>query len=573
MTHRSRPEIAIQGWSRRHVTTVAAIVVAVVLVRLGGTRIEAQPAPVALSGLVSSQAEGNMEGVLVTVRRTGAPLTVTVVTGQDGRYAFPRATLQPGPYAISVRAIGYDLEGRKTVYVAADNPARADLRLTTTTDLASQLTSLEWILSMPGTPEEKRLLVRRPANCVFCHEMDRVVRSRHTAEQWIPVIERMGTYHPDYTGLLRHQKLPRPATAPAASPEQAPQVSQVTKDLAAYLAKVNLSTSTTWDYPLKTLPRPKGRATRVVITQYDLPRQDSSVHDIDVDSKGNVWYGDSGYDYIGRLDPKTGTFQEWKAPNALPAPPAIEGVLDVQVDKDDGLWAVVWGASLARFDTHAERWRSYDLPPRTRLNFIAPFHGRDGPVWATEVRASYRVDPRSGKVDTFATPYERVPGPHRIYMIERDSKDNAYFMDFGGSSIGRIDAKSGEATIFATPTKSAFPRRGRMDGQDRLWFAEFYADKIGVFDTKTERFQEFPIDQPYISPYFARPVRNGDLWTSSHGSDRLLRLDPNTGEIVQYLMPSYYDARKVVVDETAGQVTVWLPNKNTGQLIRVEPLD
>ena len=35
--------------------------------------------------------------------------------------------------------------------------------------------------------------------------------------------------------------------------------------------------------------------------------------------------------------------------NALPKPPAIEGVLDVQVDTQDNVWAVVWGASLARF--------------------------------------------------------------------------------------------------------------------------------------------------------------------------------------------------------------------------------
>ena len=55
-------------------------------------------------------------------------------------------------------------------------------------------------------------------------------------------------------------------------------------------------------------------------------------------------------------------------------------------------------------------------------------------------------------------------------MVDRDSQDNAYFMDFFGSYIGRIDAKTGETTMFATPTKDAFPRRGFVDAQDRgMW--------------------------------------------------------------------------------------------------------
>ena len=33
-----------------------------------------------------------------------------------------------------------------------------------------------------------------------------------------------------------------------------------------------------WEYPLKTLPRPSGRATHVVITEYDLPRKTLQPH-------------------------------------------------------------------------------------------------------------------------------------------------------------------------------------------------------------------------------------------------------------------------------------------------------
>jgi streptogramin lyase len=52
-----------------------------------------------------------------------------------------------------------------------------------------------------------------------------------------------------------------------------------------------------------------------------------------------------------------------------------------------------------------------------------------------------------------------------------------------------------------------------------------------------------------------------------------MRINPKTGETSEYLLPVYYDARKVVVDPSTANTNVWLPNKNLAQLIRIEPLD
>src|SRR5262245_39245164 len=62
----------------------------------------------ALSGTATSAEEGTMEGVLVSARRDGSNKTVTVVTDEKGRYRFPADRLEPGRYAIGVRAVGYE---------------------------------------------------------------------------------------------------------------------------------------------------------------------------------------------------------------------------------------------------------------------------------------------------------------------------------------------------------------------------------------------------------------------------------------------------------------------------------
>src|SRR5207248_2402733 len=61
---------------------------------------------------------------------------------------------------------------------------------------------------------------------------------------------------------------------------------------AEFLSGINLSKVSKWEYSLKTLPRPTGRATHVVTTEYALPRELAQPHDVILDSEGMAWYSD-----------------------------------------------------------------------------------------------------------------------------------------------------------------------------------------------------------------------------------------------------------------------------------------
>src|SRR6516225_7335788 len=65
-----------------------------------------------LTGTVSSEAEGNMEGAVVTAAQPGSIVRVSVTTDAQGRYAFPQNRLVPGEYTLSIRAVGYDIDAR-----------------------------------------------------------------------------------------------------------------------------------------------------------------------------------------------------------------------------------------------------------------------------------------------------------------------------------------------------------------------------------------------------------------------------------------------------------------------------
>src|SRR5215468_1273294 len=98
-----------------------------------------------LSGQVSSAQEAAMEGVLVSVKKEGSTITTTVVSNEKGEYSFPNGRLEPGKDNVTIRAIGYVLDGPKSIEIPASGGAKADIKLNKSRNLAAQLSNGEWL--------------------------------------------------------------------------------------------------------------------------------------------------------------------------------------------------------------------------------------------------------------------------------------------------------------------------------------------------------------------------------------------------------------------------------------------
>jgi len=518
-----------------------------------------------LTGAVSSAAEGAMEGVLVSAQKDGSPITVTVVSDEHGHFHFPDGRLAPGHYALRIRAVGYELDRPQALDLGA-TPVEVAIRLRKTSDLAAQLTNTEWFMSMPGTAEQKRPLIE----CMSCHTFERIVRSAYNAETFVPVLKRMAQYA-NNTIVARVQ--PRIAAREVNDDS--------VRKLAAYLATIDLSSAPVWDYELQTLPRPKGRATRVVITEYDLPRKSIAPHDVRTDAHGNVWYSNFVENFLGELDPKSGANRDYPIPVLKPDFPA--GTLDLEPDADGNLWlAMMFQTGLARFDMKTRTFRIF--PIDSELNDDAMQQSMvmpraldaDGKVWTNDVarQAIMRLDLKTGKYQRI-DPFKLLAKGHlhAPYGMAADAGNNLYVMDFGDENVVRIDAKSGATTIYPTPTPKSRPRRTMLDGSGRLWFTEFAADKLAMFDTKTESFKEWGVPTPHTYPYDVFADKNGELWSGGMASDRVLRLDPQSGRSVEYLLPRSTNIRRVFVDNSTDPVAFWAGNNHGAEILRIEPLD
>src|SRR5439155_14157346 len=95
-----------------------AFLLALVLIMAGARLVRWQSRPAAaLTGHVSSEAEGPMEGVLVSAALVGGTVSVTVVSDREGVYTFPATELPAGRYRLGIRAVWYvvDAPGRREI--------------------------------------------------------------------------------------------------------------------------------------------------------------------------------------------------------------------------------------------------------------------------------------------------------------------------------------------------------------------------------------------------------------------------------------------------------------------------
>ena len=548
---------------------VAAFTALLGFVTVGFMRADAQPHAIALTGTVSSQAEGPMEGVLVGAKKAGSTIGTWVVSDAQGHYSFPADRIQPGNYAIAIRAVGYELPGT-AVEIPANDPIKLDLQLNKVTSvdkLGRQLTNVEWRNSIPRPPQEKTAL-----GCSTCHTLQKVMFSRFNADEMVTVLQRMAT-HTNNSSPMH----------PWVHPIAAPAPTEGMNAQAKYIASINLSAQDSFSFPLKTLPRPHGKATQVIYTTYDLPRHDAAPHDTSMDAEGNVWYSDFTSQFIGKLDPRTGKVTDYPVPLARSGPLA-QGGLQIVLDKQGRVYyGNMSQMQIARLDPKTGKIETFKLPVAddkigtAHLTMIDPnFQDVDGKLWinvaegADESGGTYHID-LAKNIWTKVT-YPAGSPSARAYDVVANSNNNMYGMNQNNNKIWMTDGKTLKTTWWDMTLQGAGCRRGHIDSQDRLWCGDFTGDGLAMFDPKTQKVTEWKAPTPGMWPYDAEFDDNTYAWFAGMESDLAVRFNVKTGEFTQYLLPHDTNVRHVDVQKTGELSSLWLGDQHSNLIIHIEPL-
>ena len=497
-----------------------------------------------IAGTVTDPSGAPLKGAFVRARNPKSKITASVLSDKQGRYQI--RDLAAGDYDVQATAIGYKSDPPKGVKVDVQ-PVAMDLALQKGMVRWTDLSNHQARELLPAG-KAKPLLVGR---CFACHgSQTRMAARRQDEASWRRDVDYM---RDSFRYFLRDQ---------------------INDEAAAELASY-LTTTFGVDSELPRSPAElpgyekvkrgefSDEAMKIVYVDYELPGPNRMPWSAAPDKDGNFWipyYGRANQ--VGKLDPKTGAVQEFRAP--YPDTAAIHSAVAAP---DGTVWFTEQGSN-----------RLGHLDPRTRevVEYQAPL--KDGIGTARGSKHTLRVDP-SGNVWATGSPLSRFdpktekftefPEVPSAYGLVLDKEGNLWFAEFTeDGKIGKVDAKTGKVTKWAPPTPKARPRRIQLDSDGTLVFAEFAAGKIGRFDPKTETFQEFSLPGPAPTPYALGIDRNRFIWYSSEAMDIVGRLDPKTGEVIEYPFPySENSMREFFLDAEGRMWFASPPNNKVGNFI------
>jgi virginiamycin B lyase len=266
---------------------------------------------------------------------------------------------------------------------------------------------------------------------------------------------------------------------------------------------------------------------RFEVREYPVPAG-SRPHDVAPARDGGVWYTAQGSGELGWLNPRTGATRHVR----LGAGSAPHGVI---VGPDGAPWITDSGLNaIVRVDPRTRRVRRFPLVRRAYANLNTAVFDRRGGLWFTGQSGVYgRLDPRTGRVQVFDAP--RGEGP---YGITTTPSGAVYYASLAGSYVGRINIRTGRATVLQPPTRGQGARRVWSDSRGRIWVSEWNAGKLGMYDPARRRWREWRLPGRSPQPYAVYVDGRDIVWLTDFAANAFVRFDPRTQRFTTIKLPS-----------------------------------
>jgi streptogramin lyase len=574
-----------------------------------------------LTGTVKGADGKPMEGVAVSARAQGSPVTTSVWTNQNGAYAFP--ALDAGSYRIWAQAVGFD----RPVAEATIAPGKGVQHDFTIKPLANvlprQLSTAEWLARLPDdTASDRRMKMVVLNQCSNCHLPANWLEKRFDAASWETMLDYMERIAPDGSVPEDTAGDPvgrRPGGTKFPEGELDANGDPVgihtklmrfyRKDLVAYLTKI--AGPTPVQLSPKAFPRPTGIETQLVVTEYDLPwdRPAGSLGQLDprtgvvkfiMQRDGRTVFQDAPY--VARNPYLTGEDWTWGTRENQ------RGSHDMALGNDGNAyfnWGsmamdiardTIWGGGrmFTSFDIKSQLLKIYPRVP-TVMSHGVEVDSR-GNVWGSTGLGAVRMNIRTSEITEFKT----LTADSRPYDLGVDRFDNAWVSQIAIDKMAVIDGRTGDVTEVAIPpfkspdirpedieifkTVGSWdhnaalgqqgPRRIVADRRgDYVYAGTYWTGAIVQIDARTKtlvKLHQVPNGR-WTQAYKPFADKNHMVWFGLSADDKLGQLNPRTGKFTIYPLPSRgTNSRHLAVDDSTDPPTVWVPYTGIGRLARIQ---
>ena len=303
------------------------------------------------------------------------------------------------------------------------------------------------------------------AQCSTCHNLNRVVNRTDSREGWLDTVNRMVGHGGMFTSediqlMANYLAANFPSTGPV-EPKLAP----------APIAADNVT---------------------IEIKEWPVPWAKSRPRDPYVAPDGTIFFVGQQGDYVGQLNPATGTFKQW--------------------DLGKG------------------------VGPHTQIV------DTDGYVWFAGNRVGYigRLDPKTGEIKKYMMPDPELKDPHTLAF---DGKGNIFFTAQQSNFVGKLEMGTGKVTVARLRIEDARPYGILVDSEGFPWFNQFGTNHIGRMEPGSMEIKSYKL--PNEKARDRRIARTGDgfIWYTDYARGYIGRLNPKDGDVKEWALPGGGEAR------------------------------
>lgn len=253
-------------------------------------------------------------------------------------------------------------------------------------------------------------------------------------------------------------------------------------------------------------------------TSYATLTKNAQPRDVAIGPDGNPWYIDFNSHHIGTID--NGAVTEYTLPVSDPEGITVESATQANA----GIWVALNGnGGAGAIDNVSTSGTSTDISEPASEAPVGISADSSGDIWYTSFAGSSIVEhTASGTAQTYKVAANSEPWT----ITEGPPGTGMWFTELVGNKIGNVTA-TGAVNVYNIPTASSNPL-GIVAACGNIWFAENAASKIGELDPSTGTITEYVIPTSHSGPVRLTTDNNGNVWFSEENSDKIAEIMTST---------------------------------------------
>lgn len=293
----------------------------------------------------------------------------------------------------------------------------------------------------------------------------------------------------------------------------------------------------------------------VFVKEYDLPAK-SNPFAIASDNSGIIWISLRNSSSIAKLDPKTGSLQEFK----MPSRSDVLQIWSIAVDGQNNLWfGDATENKIRKFEQAGSKFSEYLIPTEDAEPWGIAIDSM-GNIWFGEFGSG-----KLGKLDTSKAKdgtsegFAEFQTPTNISRPSYVLFDNSvlWVMESGPARLAKFDIVNEKFTEYPLPrtgNASTNPIGIALDAQGNIWYTQFRTSNIGRFDPKTGNVEQYPTGLITGATYGIASDKEGNIWAIQQRVDRVVKISVKDQTISEFRIPTNGSFTESVTVDTSGNV-------------------